>query len=360
MRRRRTPAVPGLLDVAAVRVTAEAVAATQQPDGALPWPDGHVEAWDHVESAMALLAAGLDAEAARAWDWLAAAQREDGTWPMRTVAGAVVDAGSDTNQAAYVATGLWHAHLATGDRRLVDRSWPVVRRALDAVVSRQAPGGQLAWARAADGRLDRTALLTATASCALSLRCGAAVAELVGDPHPEWELAAAAAEHAVAAHGDRFADRSRWSMDWYYPVLAGAVRGVPARERLAARWSEFVVPGLGVRCVADRPWVTGAESAELVLALDAAGRTGDGHALLAAVQHLRHEDGSYWTGWVWPDAAHFPAERSSWTAAAVVLAVAALDRAQPAGALFRDPPGGARAGAGGSCSPSCDAALRVG
>ena len=60
-------------------------------------------------------------------------------------------------------------------------------------------------------------------------------------------------------------------MDWYYPVLGGAVRGDEAAEMLAGRWDEFVVPGLGVRCVSTNPWVTGAETCELVLALEALG-----------------------------------------------------------------------------------------
>ena len=333
---RRVPSVDGVLAATQVRRTAEAVAATQEPDGALPWPDGHVEAWDHVESAMALRLAGLDAEADLAWEWLASAQRADGTWPMATVAGTVTDGGADTNQTAYVATGLWHTWLVTGSRRHLEPWWPTVRAALDAVLDLQAPSGELWWARDGRGTVDREALLAASASCERSLRCGAALAEVVGDSQPDWELAAARLGHAVAAHEDRFADRSRFSMDWYYPVLAGAVRGEAGRRRLRGRWAEFVVPGLGVRCVADRPWVTGAETCELVLALDTLGEGRAARDLYAAVQHLRHDDGSYWTGWVWPDAAHFPAERSSWTAAAVVLAAAALDRSCPSGGLFRD------------------------
>ena len=79
--------------------------------------------------------------------------------------------------------------------------------------------------------------------------------------------------HAVACHEEAFADKSRFSMDWYYPVLGGPVRGAAAQARLADRWDEFVVPSVGCRCVADRPWVTGAETAELVHTLAAVGDT---------------------------------------------------------------------------------------
>ncbi|MCI0690082.1 MAG: hypothetical protein L0Y54_23025, partial [Sporichthyaceae bacterium] len=80
----------------------------------------------------------------------------------------------------------------------------------------------------------------------------------------------------------------------------------------------------GVRCVSDRPWVTGAETCELVLALCALGERGLAAELFAAVQHLRHDDGSYWTGYVYPDDARWPQERTTWTAGAMLLAAAAL------------------------------------
>ncbi|MBE7159804.1 MAG: prenyltransferase, partial [Williamsia herbipolensis] len=125
-------------------------------------------------------------------------------------------------------------------------------------------------------------------------------------------------------------------MDWYYPVLGGALTGAAAEDRLAASWDAFVVPGLGVRCVADRPWVTGAETCELAMALAAAGQADAAAEQLAAMQHLRHEDGGYWTGYVFADDAVWPVERTTWTAAAVVLAADALSRTSPGNGVFRD------------------------
>jgi hypothetical protein len=126
-------------------------------------------------------------------------------------------------------------------------------------------------------------------------------------------------------------------MDWYYPVLAGALTGPAADDRLAGGWDTFVVPGLGVRCVADRPWVTGAETCELALALAAVGRRDAAVEQLASMQHLRADDGSYWTGLVYADDARWPVERTTWTAAAVVLAAVAIAGTGPAAGLFADP-----------------------
>jgi hypothetical protein len=113
--------------------------------------------------------------------------------------------------------------------------------------------------------------------------------------------------------------------------------------------------------VDDHPWVTGAETCELALALDATGDRDRAMALLADMQHLRDPDGSYWTGYVYPDHARWPEERSTWTAAAVVLAVDALSQTTPGSDIFR---GGTLPtdlpGIGLECGcPSADSADRV-
>jgi hypothetical protein len=306
--------------------TADTIAAAQSADGQIPWfPGGHTDPWDHVESAMALDVAGRHDEARSAYEWLRRTQNADGSWFHTYRGSRVLDATRETNFTAYLGVGLWHHYLSTRDGAYLDRMWPVLESALAFVLELQAPGGEIRWARGAGGGIASEALLTGNASMYHSLRCALAIAEHRDEPQPDWELTAAAVGHAVAARPERFSPRDRYSMDWYYPILGGALRGTAAHERLAEGWDRFVVPGLGVRCVSDRPWVTGAETCELVLALCALGEHARGAELFAAVQHLRHTDGSYWTGYVYPDEAMWPEERTTWTAAAVVLAAAALD-----------------------------------
>ncbi len=318
------PDLAGLLSARDLDRTVASIAATQQPSGSLPWPDGHTDPWDHVECAMALVLGGRLQQARAAYDWLRRTQAADGSWATSWEGLTVLDGSVDTNQCAYVAVGLWQWWLVTGDRTLVEELWPVVRRALDFVLDMQAPGGQLYWSRDPLGEIDTGALLTGSASSYQALRCGVALAELVRCPQPEWELAAGLLQHAVAQHPECFLDKSRYAMDWYYPVLSGGIRGPAARSRLASRWTEFVVPGKGIRCVTGRPWVTGAETAELALALATLGEPVRARALLGDIQHLRHRDGSYWTGLVYDEDVRWPVERSAWTSAAVVLAADAV------------------------------------
>ena len=228
------------------------------------------------------------------------------------------------NHAAYSAVGVWHELLVTGDEDFVAQMWPVVRAAIEFAIGLQTPRGEIIWRRHEDGTPDTYALLTGSSSMYQSLRCAIALADHVADPQPDWELAAALLGHAVACHPEAFADKSRFSMDWYYPVLGGAVRGAAAERMLASGWDTFVVPGLGVRCVSDEPWVTAAETCELAMALDAIGQPDRALEFVEQIQFLRAEDGSYWTGWQFENSRHYPHEQSSYTAAAVVLAADVL------------------------------------
>lgn len=318
----------------------QAIEAVQERDGAIPWTvGGHTDVWNHVEAAMALLVAGRTDAVDRAWQWVRRTQRHDGSWPMKTVGGVVEDASGETNMAAYVAVGVWHHWLVRRDERFVEALWPTVRAALDFASSLQLPFGGIAWAQEwrADGpaRVNREGLLAGSSSIHHALRAGLTLAELVDDPQPGWELAAGRLGHALREHRDQFLDKSTYSMDWYYPVLGGAVRGEAGRALLDSRWQDFVVPGLGVRCVDTDPWVTGAESCELALALDALGDRETATRLFLDTQRLRNDEGGYWTGYVFPDDVHWPAEHTTFTTAAVLLAYDALAGRTPGSDLVR-------------------------
>jgi hypothetical protein len=334
------PAVPGILDADDVAATAASIARMQEPDGAVPWTTGqHVDVWNHVEGAMALLVGGQEEAALAAYDWCARWQRHDGSWPMKVVGGAVEDASSETNMSAYLAVGVWHHWLLRRDLDFVERMWPVVRRGLDFVVGMQLPFGGIAWAQEWDehgpARVNREALVAGSSSIYQALRAGVALAGLVDEPQPEWELAGGRLGHALREHRDEFLDKRTFSMDWYYPILGGAVRGQAGIDLIDTRWADFVMPGYGARCVDPNPWVTGAETCELVMALDCLDERERALRLYADMQHLRHDDGSYWTGYVVPDEVNWPGEQTTYTAAAVVLAADALSRTTSASGIMR-------------------------
>jgi hypothetical protein len=311
----KLPSVDGVLSAAQVADSAAAIAAMQEPCGAVPWTVGeHVDIWNHVEAAMAMLVGGQVEAAERAYAWVPTMQRADGSWPMKIVDGAADDERGEVNMSAYLAVGIWHHWLVRRDLAFVQRFWPSVRAGLDWVVTQQLTFGGIRWTPT-----EEFALLAGSSSIYQSLRAGVALADLLDDPQPEWELAGGRLGHALREHRDQFLDKSNFSMDWYYPVLGGAVRGPAADAMVASLWDTFVVDGLGIRCVSTNPWVTGAETCELVMALAA---IGDARAtkLFADMQHLRTDQGTYWTGFVFPENVNWPVEHTTYTAAAVILA----------------------------------------
>jgi hypothetical protein len=330
------PPAPALLSPAELRATAATIAASQYADGMIPRvAGGHADPWNHVEAAMGLAVAGWRGEAERAYRWLAATQLPCGGWHAFTNAAGVEDARVDTNFSAYLATGVWHHTLLTGDLGFLAEMWPVLERAIEFVLSHQQPGGEITWNVDEDGVPGGYALLTGSSSIYFSLRCAVAAAERLGHERPDWELAAGRVRHAVAYRREAFEPKDRFAMDWYYPVLSGALGAAAAQERLDERWDELVMPGHGVRCVDDGNWVTTAETAECAMACAVAGRAGTGVELLGWLDEQRNADGSYLTGTVYPQRSTFPAgEVTTYSAAAVILATDALARVTPASGLF--------------------------
>jgi hypothetical protein len=325
-----------ILNEADIALTTDSIAAAQQNNGCIPWFEGgDADPWDHIEAAMALGSGGLLDEAARAYEWLATTQRPDGAWCARWSASGTCDPTLDANFSAYAAVGVWHHWLAGGDHEFLDTMWPVVERAIDFALDLQLSSGVILWARDASYRPWPGALLTSCSCIHLSLRCAIALAEEIGCERPDWELSLSSLGKAITSDEQPFEPKDRFSMDWYYPVLGGVLEEEAARTRLTEQWDRFVVTGLGARCVSDRPWITTAETCELVIALHSVGRRAQATALFEWIQELRAVDGSYWTGATFPNGTRWPAEKTTWSSAAVVLAAHVLADRGPASAIFR-------------------------
>lgn len=300
--------------------TALSIAAVQHTDGAIPWEAGrHVDPWNHTEAAMGMTVAGLLDESRAAYDWLATHQNPDGSWYTSYEDGRPADLARDTNYSAYIAVGVRHHWLLTQDETFLAAMWPAVRDAIDFVAQLQREDGTIPWRPNED-----ITLLTGCSSIHHALLSALHLAEHVGDPRPEWRTAAHRLARAIRHPKGLFLPK-RHSMDWYYPTLSG----VSTTAALHQRWDDFVVPGLGVKCVDDQPWVTGGETAELALTLAARGDVRRARVLLAGLERLRHKDGSYWTGYQYANDVLWPDERTTWTAGAALLAHAAA-RLEPA------------------------------
>jgi hypothetical protein len=170
------------------------------------------------------------------------------------------------------------------------------------------------------------------------LACACHIADILGEPCATWWQARTQLGEALRHKPERFdrtwESKARYSMDWFYPVLAGVITGDQARRRLRDNWETFVEPDLGCRCVKEQPWVTVAETCELIMSCVVAGKREQAIALYEAIQRFQLDDGGWWTGYVFPDDVHWPDEKPTWTAGAVLLAADALFEYSAACTLF--------------------------
>jgi len=312
------------------------IAELQKETGEIPWSQGgKSDPWDHVEAAMGLAICGYIAEARAAYEWLAQIQLPDGSWYAAYMNGEPLDRTRETNLSTYIAVGLLHYYLLTRDLRFLYQMWPTVEAAMDFAISLQAPSGEIYWARSPDLEIDPMALLTGSSSIYMSLKCALSIAGLLGRKKPDWKDAWNLLGDAIRDGYHLFnITKSRYSMDWFYPVLSGAVSGEAAQERIDQQWKKFVVEGMGVLCVSDRPWVTIAETCELVLALAAMGSRKIAGIVFNWLIDRKFEDGSYWCGFTYPDMVIWPEDKISWTNGVVIMAADALYQLTPAAGLF--------------------------
>jgi hypothetical protein len=280
---------------------------------------------------------------------LAETQERDGSWWAEYGSAVHLETGKyegqgnepkkrDTNFIAYPAVGLWHHYLLTGDREFLARYWPMIRVATDFVLSQQSVYGEIRWTAPDSVSPEDDALLTGNSSIYKSLECAIRTADELGEDSAAWRSARSRLGEAIRHKPHRFdrtwEKKSYFSMDWYYPVLSGALTGDAARARLATRWDEFVADEKGCRCVTGSPWVTVAEGCELTLALLATGQRHKAQELFSWQHRWRNDAGAYWMGWQYEQNVPWPVERPAWTAAAVILAADALIGATSASRLF--------------------------
>lgn len=337
-----------------IEVCARRIEALQKPDGTIPWVEAGVwDPWNHGESAMALAVAGHEAATEAALDALADRQEADGGWTGELGAGIPMDetgeyiappkipvTARDTNFTGYVALTVLRCALALDAPRLIARHETMVTLAMEWVIARQCETGEIVWRDPDPGQnLDEVdALRAGNASLYKSLEAGLRIAAAMGRAKPDWAQARAAIARVFAETPERFdrkgVDRSNYAMDWYYPVLTGAISGKAAAARLDAGWNKFVVADLGCRCVAEEPWITTAETAELAMACMSIGRFEQARTLIANLNPLARDGEGYWMGWQFDLGMIWPKERPGWTSAAVVLAADALYKVAPGSDLM--------------------------
>jgi hypothetical protein len=322
---------------------ADFIISQQLPSGAIPWYRGSItDPWDHVECALALDSSGKFSEASLAYEWMRNTQNPDGSWYSSYHNDKPQNLTKDTNFSTYVATGMWFHYFTTGNLDFLRYMWPTVERAINFALSLQQPGGEIYWGLSENNEAWPGAILTASSSTWLSINYGIRIAETLGVNKPDWNKAGEKLARAIKERPERFdrlgEDKSGHAMTWYYPILVGLLTGKQAEDRISRGWQDFIIDGWGCKCFADRQSVCVAETFELILALTRIDAQDKAKMLLDWVLQFRDSDDVFYREVYWPQRkirqselepqAH---EKNTWTSAAAILAMTALDKKKRCG-----------------------------
>jgi len=312
----------------------------QEADGSIAWERGRkLDPWDHVEAAMGLSIGGKREEAEKAYFWLAKVQEPDGSWFAEYKNSLPVTKRKETNFIAYISTGALHHYLIYKDKNFLKTIFPAINKSVDFVLSMQTDQGDICWA-SEEGKSDLDdSLITGSSSIYKSLECAESIFNLLNEEHGHLKEAKELLKNSIINKPERYdrtwESKSRYSMDWYYPILCGLLDREAAKKRIEKKWDEFIVEGMGCKCVSEEPWVTIAESCELVMALMKIGLEDKAKSLFDCLHQWKDEDdGLYWTGYVYTDKKYWPVEKPTWTAGAVLLAADSLYKFTEGSELF--------------------------
>ena len=308
--------------------------------GAIPSnQDGSHDPWDHLEALMGLTTLGYKTQALKGLSWMVSNQNQDGSWYNLYQDEKPLELNKQTNYAAYIAVAVWHFYLINNDVNFLQEFWEPVKKGILFSLSFQHDNGAVAWNIDEFEKIDEDYLLTGCSSIAKSLECAIAICQALGDQNYEskWRIAHSkliAALEKPSGIFDLKKDRSRFSMDWYYPILGG----INSKKRINSLTTKikdsFWIQGLGIKCVLDEPWVTVAETSECSIAYKKIGKDKIALELLHNAISIVDSKSIPYMGWQFHENIYWPDETPSWTSAACILAADANNQLTSGAGLF--------------------------
>ena len=313
---------------------------TQFHSGAIPSnQDNSHDPWDHLEAVMGLTTLGYKDQALNGLHWMVANQNKDGSWYNLYQDERPLELNKQTNYASYLSVAVWHFYLLNDDINFLQNFWEPVKKGILFSLSLQHNNGAIAWNMDENAKIDEDYLLTGCSSIAKSLECAIAICQVLEHQslESEWRGAHSKLLNALEKPAEIFdlkKDRSRFSMDWYYPILGG----INSKERIASLigriQDSFWIKGLGIKCVEDEPWVTVAETSECSIAYKKIGEDKIALELLHNAIAVVDREGIPYMGWQFNENIYWPEEKPSWTSAACILAADANNQLTSAADLF--------------------------
>ena len=289
------------------------IISNQSSSGAIFWDEkGKCDPWDHCEC---LIALAIYEEWEHFWrgvNWFFTNLNEDGLIYAEFQNEKPSKLHYESHHAPYIIMPLIQASLIDKEQNykkiLTNEQLLKLENIFEVLDDFKDEDGYFYWAKDSNGYSDNS-LITASMSIFLSL-----VAKDKSFPKFNTEMW----QEKFNRDG---VDRSRFSMDFYYPFLAGIKNN---KKEILDLLDNYYVKGLGVKCVAEEPWVTIAESSECVISALIHDNENIAKQIFNDIQQFQNKDGIFPTGYQYDMEIFWPEENSTWTNAAVIIAAHAL------------------------------------
>ena len=280
--------------------------------------------WDHIEAIMGLNFLNDKESSDLAFKWLKNNQNKDGSWYAKYSNNDPIELNKPTHFGPYISVAALHYYKIFSDKDKLLELWETIDSAINFSLNLQDSNGTIPWSVDKNNQIENDFLLTGASSILKSLECAIAISKILDlDSNKKWTKAYKLLAYAIKNPKglfDKTIDRSRFSMDWYYPIISGVLSDSEKDKYIKKIYKDFYIEGIGVKCVVEEPWVTVAETSEFIVSLVISNEIEEAKKLLIEVMNISDLNDIPYMGWQYEENIFWPEEKPSWTAAALILA----------------------------------------
>ena len=289
----------------------------QKDNGEILWDDkGKWDFWDHCECLIALSIYEEWEAFRRGLDFCLNMVDQEGLVKSQYINGKISQDYFEAHHAPYIYLPLLQKYYIDNDINYLLKYRSEIHQIYKGTKKFKDADGYYHWALDQNGLLDDT-LVTSSCSLELSRRAYNKICELIQDEEFIDHNIIISNTKLNSNKFDRGGiDRTRFSMDSYYPILCDSRTKEDAKKIL----KKFYVDGLGIKCVEEEPWVTFAESSECIMALYKVGLKKEATKIFDEVLKHKNSKGYFPTGYQYDLGIYWPEEDSTWTNAAIIMA----------------------------------------
>tara|TARA_B100000609_G_scaffold146101_1_gene117719 strand:+ start:908 stop:1954 length:1047 start_codon:yes stop_codon:yes gene_type:complete len=320
---------------------AKSIKTNQLDSGAIPSnADLSHDPWDHIEAIMGLNFLKDKERSDSAFKWLKNNQNKDGSWYAKYSNNDPIELNKPTHFGPYISVAALHYYKIFSDKDKLFELWETIKLAIDFSIDLQNSNGTIPWSVDKNNQIENDFLLTGSSSILKSLECAIAISKILDiDSNEKWTRAYESLAYAIRnPEGlfDKTTDRSRFSMDSYYPIISGVLLDYEKEKYIKKIFKDFYIEGIGVKCVVDEPWVTVAETSEFIISLVISNELEEAKKILVEVMNISDPNDIPYMGWQYVENIFWPEEKPTWTAAALILAADSIFDFSPGADILKD------------------------